>query len=99
MSLLDNNASKGSLKSGADLMKIQAQSMADTARQHERDQEDRERRFVSLVFSYLSEQGLVAVPLAGTEDIYAVIHEHLKYRSASASEFYDDLLIAAQGEE
>lgn len=59
---MDNNAAKGSLKSGAELMKIQAQSVAASAGQYERDQEDRERRFVALVHSYLSEHGLVAVP-------------------------------------
>jgi hypothetical protein len=52
--------SKGALRSGADLMKIQAQAIAETAEQHERNQEDRERRFVALVHSYLSEHGYIA---------------------------------------
>jgi hypothetical protein len=50
-------------------MKIQAQSMAESAEQHKRDQEDRERRFVALVYSYLSEHGLVAVPLEPTDAV------------------------------
>jgi hypothetical protein len=69
--------SKGALRSGADMMKIQAQAIAETAEQHERDQEDRERRFVALVYSYLSEHGLAVVPLEGLSGEWISVEDRL----------------------